>query len=270
MAKGKTKPARRKPRAATVATPGGPLPDALVAAAGRFTVARAARSRQVGLYFAAAQPLDDDTFWRILAAYRRRLLDHLARAAKPGPGVARKAAAELVGRAEAESATVSGRHGGGLFGRRPAATLAAFVLRYEALDEQLAAAIDAADRVRTGKGDDAFSDLCDALPLAGRVVCERILTGSFASWGDLEDGIREAAVELIDAAMESGDPGVVRWPPNLRARLREFITDGESSHGTALFDAVTHYLTRLAADAAVRVVRRRRAAGRKAKKAKSP
>lgn len=71
--------------------------------------------------------------------------------------------------------------------------------------------------VVTDRGDDAYGDLLDALPLAGQCVVAQALAGGFTSNQQFEDGVRSACAAYPD--------------------LAELILRGENYVGQMLYEA---------------------------------
>jgi hypothetical protein len=82
---------------------------------------------------------------------------------------------------------------------------------------------DALFNVVENRGDDAYGDLLDALPLAGRDVSQKALDHEFANNRQFEQAVRDAC-----QARGQGD-------------LADLILHGENYVATALFDAASRF-----------------------------
>ena len=164
-------------------------------------------------YKLAAPDLSAARFWELLAAFRKLVAERL----RSGREVqaAKQAAQEFARRAWV---------GMDPFQPDTLAEVAAFARRYAALSEELGAAFDAlGDDLELERSDDAYSDLLDALPLAGKSVCERVLKKKFKTNGEFEKAVR--------AAVLADGPAVGR-----------FILEGENYIDHCLDKALRHYL----------------------------
>ena len=183
---------------------------ALVEATARLKAARLQFGGAFKAYKAAAPSIGAARFWAVVGEYRELLAQQL-RTGDRRP--ARAAARELARRAWV---------GGGGFKPDSLAVYAAFAREYAARSTYLGGCFDwMGDDLDLERSDDGYSDLIDALPLAGKAVCKRIDDKKFTTNADFEKAVRVAV----------GDPAVAR-----------LILEGESYHDRHLDEALRHYL----------------------------
>jgi hypothetical protein len=151
-------------------------------------------------------------FWAIVDEYRNQLAVRLRTGR--GPNVAANAALALAAHAVTGSQC--------FFAPNSLPVLAAFNREYNSRVSALAAALDAS-RFELGRSDDSFGDLCDALPLAGRAVCRRVLAKDFHSSASFERAVRQATHAH-------------------GAALGRSILEDESNHAVHLDAALRHFL----------------------------
>lgn len=206
---------------ATPKKPNGSDPVELVNAAGRLRdatvqmgAARHAFTAAFREYVAAAPSIGAARFWDIIDEYRDQVAQRLQGQRHPTNAVwgAAREVARLAYTAGGVFATAA----------NPLATLAAFVREYAARVGLLGGCFDwHGDALALDRSDDAYSDLLDALPLAGRTVFRRIELKKVKTAAELSRAVRGAVPE---------------------PRLVHLILHGEHSHDRCIERSLRHYV----------------------------
>lgn len=152
------------------------LPEELVAAAVAVKAENAHFKRLAREFMASARPIPGERFWEIAAAYRELYVQAMRRKCDP----AEQAAEELMRQAwvgSAGSRTMT-------FQPNSMAEAAAFVHQYGLLADNLGSAFDHSG-LELDRGDDSFGDLCDALPMAGQAVCDKVMAETYKATNEL-------------------------------------------------------------------------------------
>ncbi len=188
------------------------VPAELLSVVANLATAKKAYKAAFEAYKTAAPELSAARFWELVEAFRKLIAQCLRGRDR---GAAKQAAQEFTRRAWV---------GMEPFAPDSLAEVAAFARRYAALSDELGAAFDAVqERLELERSDDAYSDLLDALPLAGKNVCERVLKKKFATNAEFEKAVRAATL--------ANGPAIGR-----------FILEGENYIDHCLDKALRHYL----------------------------
>ncbi len=163
-------------------------------------------------YFEQVEPLSEDRFWALMDPFRKEVLHCVfgcsGRRLKDG-------AHEFFRAAHTKEANYTFNEA------------VQFAKGYRALSKSLYQPLF--DIVKN-RGDDAYGDLLDSLPLAGRKVCEKALASQYIDNADFEAKV--AQVVKHREHVPAGD----------YKQFAEFILHGENYVATALYDKASDFM----------------------------
>lgn len=165
-------------------------------------------------WFHSLDLLDDKRFWSLLNHYRLEVILGIVR------GVRVKDIADAAHEFFRKSVTHDGDWS--------YEEAAAFAVTYRA---KMVATNDPLYDTITDRGDDAYSDLLDSLPLVGPEIYQRSLEGDFSRNATFEKAVRESLSRTVADTLIDAEEGDLK---HHIAAVQQFVLHGENYNATSL------------------------------------